>query len=676
MTRRILLGILLLAMTALWASVTITWDQWPYGPRYIGGYTKWWMNNTSGSPHVTVPSFSSDDSIWDLVGLGGSATNRNAESDIRPKGEAQGSPPSIATYAEKQIFNGQTSWGYEGMDTTGGTQYMWLYGIYTQGTQVDYDPPYNQVYQFPMQLGNSWSNEWTWNYMGMDLVTETRNNYIVAEGRVRVPGDTLNWYPCLVIRTYSTSVDELGAINESRIIHEWVVPDMGRVGGSVATIQSQNQETDPGFTDAAAVFKQKEFHSVFDNSPPTFVNTTVIPSGYNLGPFHVASRITDPNSVVKDSLYYKVGNQAWQAAGRDSMRNSTYHFHIPLLAGSDTVRYYLAASDTAPSRNRGTEPTGAPAAHYRFYARDPAEDMFPPEITGTTQLNDTAFTGPFVISANVTDSCAVDSVVLLYRVNSGVEQPVAWDSVRGSLYCFTIPSAGMNTFIRYKIRAVDGSPNHNFGFDPASGYYSFNVIDAEGPGFANTTEWPDTIWPGPFLIQSQVTDVSGVQWGRIFFKLGSANWDSLPSDSSAGDLWSFHVPLVTSPMSIRYYLKAADNSQRHNMASDPANAPSTYYSFFCDPHPGIEGQEGLARLWNLRLGTVNPRWVELTLPADGELRIGLFDAKGSLVRMLAAGAHEARNWKFSLPGNLASGSYLLEIQVRSERLIRHFAVAR
>jgi hypothetical protein len=417
MYKRVLLILVLLASTSLWASVTITWDQWPYGPRYVGGYTKWWMSPTGS--HVAVPSFNSDDSIWDLVNLGGSSVSRSAESDIRPKSEAQGIPPSIASYAERQIFDGQTSWGYESMDSLGGTQYMWLYGFYTGGEQIDYDSPYNQVYQFPMQLGNNWTNEWTWNYQGVDEVYETRNNYVVAEGRVRVPGDTLNWYPCLVLRTYSTTYDELSVFNDSRIIHEWVVPDMGRVGGSVATIQSQDGETDPGFTDAEHVFKQKEFHSVFDNQPPTFVNTTVIPSGYNLGPFHISSRITDPNGVEKDSIYYKVGNQAWQVSGRDSMRNSKYHFHVPLLTGSDTVCYYLTASDTAPSHNRGTDPAGAPASQYKFYARDPAEDHFPPEITGTTQLSDTAFTGPFLISTNVTDSCLVDSVYMLYRVNSG-----------------------------------------------------------------------------------------------------------------------------------------------------------------------------------------------------------------------------------------------------------------
>jgi hypothetical protein len=674
MSKRVLLGILLLATTALQAAVTITWDQWPYGPRYIGGYTKWWMSATSGS--VTVPAFNSDDSIWDLVSLGGSSANLTAESDIKPKDSAQGTPPSIATYSEKQIFNGSTSWGYEGMDTTGGTQYMWLYGIYTQGMQVDYASPYDQVYQFPMQLGSSWTSEWSWMFEGFDSVLETRNNQVVAQGRVRVPGDTLNWYPCVVIQTYSTSYDEYSQINESRIIHEWDVPDMGQVGGSVATIESQNFETDPGFTNACQVFKQKEFHSVFDHQPPVFANTTVIPSGYNLGPFHVSSHITDQNSVVKDSIYYQIGSTAWVAAGQDSMRNNTYSFHIPLLSGSDTVRYYLCASDNSSAHNRGTDPSGAPGNLYRFYARDPADDHFPPQITGTTQVNDTPFTGPFAISTNVTDSCSVDSVYMLYRVNSGAETPVQPDSVRGSLYYLTIPPAGMNSFIRYKIRAVDGSPNHNGGFDPTSGYYSFNVVDAQGPSFDSTTQWPDTIWPGPFLVQSQVTDVSGVQWGRIFFKLGSANWDSLASDSSSGNQWSFHIPMVTSPMSVRYYVEAADNSQRHNVATDPVGAPSTYYSFFDDPNLGIASPDGLARFWRLGLAAVNPRDVELTLPVAGNLRIAVFDAKGSLVRILASGMTDARAWTFTLPDNLSAGTYLMEIQTQGKRLVRNFTVVR
>ncbi|MEO0108677.1 MAG: hypothetical protein ABIK62_05835 [candidate division WOR-3 bacterium] len=669
MLKRILVLVSATVSAGLAIDVTITWNQWPYGVRCIGDSFVWAMS-PDGS-HVTVPAFNPDDTLWDMVNVGGSALTRVAKSLIRPKSEAQGTPPTIATYAEKQIFSGQTSWGYEHMDTSGSTQYMWLYGFYAQGTQVNYDSPYQQVYRFPMRLGDNWQCNWTWNYMGMDEVSESRNNYVVAQGWVRVPADTLNWYPCCVIRTYSTTVDELGAINESRIIHEWVVPDAGRVGGSVVTIQSQNHETSPEFTDAEHVFRMKAYHSVFDNTPPSFANTTRLPSGYNLGPFVVASQISDPNGVSRDSLYFRIGSGSWQAVGHDSAQGGTYWFHIPALSGADSVRYYLVASDNSPARNRGTDPNGAPGNFFVFFARDPADDHNPPVITGTTQWTDTAFAGPFVVSANIVDSCAVDTVYLLYRFNAGSEIIAVPDSIRGSNYFLTIPEAGVNTFIRYRIRAVDGSPNHNVGYDPRTGNYSFNVVDASGPSFAQTTVWNDTTFGGPFPVRSRITDISGVQRALICFKLGSANWDSLPADSTRDSSYFMHIPSVVTPMSVRYFIKAIDNSQRHNAATDPTNAPNAYYEFYCDPLPAIEESEALSCALSARLASINPELLTFTLPSTGLVLIQVYDAKGSRClsysRSLPAGIHRC-----ALP-RLSNGSYVLEVRAPDGRVSQSFA---
>ncbi len=669
----LLLALALLFGLAGAVDVTITWDQWPYGVRYIGSYSKWWMS-PDGS-HVTVPPFNPDDTIWDMTNIGGSQVNRNAESWIMDRSAAQGTPPSLCTFAEKQIQGGQTSWGYEHMDTTGSVQNMWLYGFYAQGTQINYDPPYQQVYQFPMRLGNSWSCNWSWNYLGVDEVYEQRQNYVVAQGWVKVQADTTRYYPCLVIRTYSTTTDEMGLINERRIVHEWVVADHGTVGGSVCVIQSQNGATSPEFTDAEHVFRMKEFHSTFDNMPPAFAQTTQIPSGYNLGPFVVSSRISDPSGVIRDSLYFRIGSGSWAAVGRDSLRSGVYYYTLPALTGADSVRYYLAASDNTTNRNRGTDPVGAPTAYYSFYARDPADDHFPPVISGTTQYGDTTYTGPFPVSTVVVDSCSVDTVRLLYRFNTGAEQSVAPDSVRGSTYYFRIPQAGLNTFVRYRIRAVDGSPNRNSAYDPSSGYYSFNVIDGTGPTFAGTTELYDTTFAGPFYISSQITDVSGIYAASIYFKFGSLPWDSLPADSFRGNTYSFTIPRVTSPMSVRYYLKAWDNSQNRNPATDPANAPNSYYVFYCDPSGAIA--EGAARpLSALQLKSVNPQEVVLALPVAGPVSIVLYDIRGSVIAALADGVYGAGNLRLAMPKDLANGSYVVRVAAGDLELRRTFVVSR
>jgi hypothetical protein len=527
-------GVLIIAAGLLSAAdVTITWDQWPYGVRNIGAYSKWWMSPDGSS--ITVPAFNADDTIWDMTDVGGGTVSRDAQSWVMNKSSAQGTPPSYCTFAEKQIQGGQTSWGYEGMDTTGTQQYMWLYGFYAQGSQITYDSPYQQVYQFPMQVGDQWQTTWSWDYLGADYVYENRDNYVVAQGWVKVQADTSQYYPCLVIRTYSTSTDDLGYINEIRVIHEWVVPDMGRVGGSVCTIQSINGVTSPSFTTAEHIFRMKEFHSIFDNTPPAFSGTTQIPSGYNLG--------------------------------------------------------------------------------------------------------------PFVVSASVVDSCSVDSVLIVYRLNTGADQTVAADSFHGSEYYMTIPAAAMNTFIRYKVRAVDGSPNHNAAMDPASGYYSFNVID-----------------------------VSGVASASVFFKYGSAAWDSLAADSSSGAPWFFHLPHVGSPMSIRYYLKATDNSQSHNVATDPANAPSSYYVFFCNA--AVEEAGAGARPAVLRVASVNPAEVSFNLPASGRLTVVIYDIKGSAVATLNSGSQTAGEHRFAIPYSLANGTYVLRAALDDQEFRRSFVVSR
>jgi hypothetical protein len=664
----------LVLVTGLFAvNVTITWDRWPYGVRSIGDTFRWWTNPSNVSS-VEVPPFNVEDTIWDLVDLGGTSVNENASAYIRPKTESP-NPPAICTYAEKQVFHGSTSWGYEGMDTTGGQQAMMLYGIYTQGYRLPYTAPYDSVYVFPMQFGDIWSSAWTWDFSG-DLVTETRDNAVVAQGWVRVPADTLSYYPCLVIETYSTSQDELGAINEARIIHEWVVPDMGAVGGSVASIQSQNNEINPGFTSASAVFKMRYLRSVIDRVAPTISNTTRVPSGYNRGPFVISAQITDVSGIARDSLYYQIGSQPWQVVGQDSAQGSTYFFRIPQLAGTDTVRYYIAAQDNAPARNRATDPYGAPGNHYQFYARDPADDHYPPVITGTTQYNDTAFEGPFPVSALVVDSCSVDSVLLIYRLNSGSENTVSYDSAQGSRYFLTLPAAAMGTFIRYKLRAVDGSPNQNAAFDPPTGYYSFNVMDASGPAIESTTVWPDTTFPGPFLVRAGISDPSGIEHVALFYKLGTANWDSLPADSSAGPRYFMHIPSAASPMSIRYYVKAVDNAQNHNIAFDPANAPNGYYLFFCDPRPGIAGSELLPHGFALDLKSINPRTVSLTVPARGRLEVAVYDAKGSRLAELSSGLHPAGGYSFALPEGLANGNYLLDVNYEQYRVRHSFVVTR
>ncbi|MEO0142733.1 MAG: T9SS type A sorting domain-containing protein [candidate division WOR-3 bacterium] len=653
--------LIVITAAAFAVNVTIHWNEWPYGPECIGNYFKWWYN---GENAVSCPAFNPGDTIWDFKN---GPTNATAESYIRPKSEAAGSPPAQCSYAEKQVLSGSTSWGYEHKDTTGANQWMWLYGFYASGTQVNYDPPYYKVYQFPMQLGTTWSSQWGWDYMGFDYIYEYRNTTVVAQGWVRVPLDTTQYFPCLVMETYMHTWDDWGYIDEEYLVHEWVSP----IYGSLVTLQSTEGNTNPGFTTAQYFFRMKEYYSVNDIIPPTFTNTTIIPSGYNFGPYHISSIITDPAGISTDSIYYKIGNGSWQNLGHDSVVGDTYHFHIPQISSPDTVRYYLIAKDNSNNHNRGTDPQNAPAVHYKFYANDPANDHTPPVIVNTTVWTDTTFLGPYPVSAGITDSCGIDSAVLYYRFNANPYQIMMPDSIRNSVYYFHIPEATPNTFIRYYIRAVDSSPNHNAAQDPPSGYYAFNVEDGEPPQFSNTTVWPDTNFGGPFPVNSTITDYSGISQALIFFKLGTAPWDSLPFDSVSGNVYYFHIPQVYSSMAIRYYLKAYDASPRHNVATDPPNAPTVTYIFYVDL--GIEEKADInLPLEKVFCKTINPK--SIGFYTIGRYSLEVYNALGQIVDVISQATGTGENWLNYNSTDLPSGTYFLALKADGRVNIRQFIV--
>lgn len=662
--RHLLISILIFSSTF---SLTITWREWPYGQEYVGSYFRWWYNG-SNYP-VSCPPFSEFDTLWDFAT---GSTRATAESRIRPRNEASGNPPTPTTYAERITDHNGVTWMYEHKDTTGATQWMWVYGFYAGGTQFNYNSPYNKVYQFPMSLGTSWRSNWTWNYSGL-LIYEERDNTVVAEGWVRIPADTTRFYPCLVIRTYLRTYDEMGIIDERRIIHEWVVPNQGRVGGSVVTIMSVNGEVNPRFTTADYFYRQREFYSSLDMQPPEFANTTIIPTGYYFGPWKISSTITDANGIRTDSIYYKIGNQPWQSLLHDSVRGNVYYFRIPQISAPDTVRYYLMAIDNSSQRNRGTDPRNAPSIHYKFYAMNPANDHRPPQITQTTIWTDTAFLGPYVVGTNVTDSSYVDSVALYYRFGSGNEQMVLPDSQVNTRYFLKIPSASPGTFIRYRIRAVDGSPNRNSTYDPPSGYYSFLILDGEPPNFSGTTVWPDTTHPGPFPVFSTITDVSGINRALIFFRLGTAGWDSLLSDSVRGNLYHFHIPRVSQPTLIRYYLKAYDNSSRRNVGTDPQGAPGNSYSFFCDPQVGLKELPDHP-LFNFSLTRLNPAVLKFSLRENGSVVIKIYNLLGNKLfrwqKVLNPG-----DYRIPLP-KLPSGIYFLYGNFSGKEIKREFILLR
>ncbi len=85
----------------------------------------------------------------------------------------------------------------------------------------------------------------------------------------------------------------------------------------------------------------------------------------------------------------------------------------------------------------------------------PGWDVSPPRFGATRILNDTTYSGPFVVWSTILDNQAVGTESLFYRVNQGNWTAVSADSQTGNRYYFTIPAVTPPARIDYYIWAMD-----------------------------------------------------------------------------------------------------------------------------------------------------------------------------------------------------------------------------
>lgn len=81
--------------------------------------------------------------------------------------------------------------------------------------------------------------------------------------------------------------------------------------------------------------------------------------------------------------------------------------------------------------------------------------------------------------------------------------------------------------------------------------------DLRPPRFANTRVWRDTLFNGPFVVWSDITDEE-LGEESLFYRLNQGNWVSVPPDSETDGRFYFTIPAVTQPTRIDYYLWAMD----------------------------------------------------------------------------------------------------------------------
>jgi hypothetical protein len=211
----------------------------------------------------------------------------------------------------------------------------------------------------------------------------------------------------------------------------------------------------------------------------------------------VYSETLDPSRV---KMTYDVGAGPVTAVMSPTGNPDEYSADIPAQGYGTTVSYYLSAANTDGTTSY--DPQGAPADQHIFQVN---ADLVPPEIVHAPHPNSADQTGPYVITAMITDNVGVDpaGVFVTYNKNGGTNATIGMTALGGDMYSADIPGpASLGDVFNYHISARDNAEVPNHARDPLAGFHSFEIVDYyawdfEGDDGGFTATGPDWEWGEP-----------------------------------------------------------------------------------------------------------------------------------------------------------------------------------
>ena len=178
-------------------------------------------------------------------------------------------------------------------------------------------------------------------------------------------------------------------------------------------------------------------------------------------------------------------------------------------------------------------------------------ELIPPSISPTppTYQGTTAFRGPYLINADITDASGVASATINYTLNGVAQTPVSMSNTSGNNWRGTLPAASIGDTICYTIEATDNTTCANVGaFPSANSCTQFEVISNPPPPcvgtvvsrynyletFANFTPGNGLNTPGT-LANSWVNDLTETHDWWVFDRSTRSGSTGPTADHSPGD---------------------------------------------------------------------------------------------------------------------------------------------
>jgi hypothetical protein len=222
---------------------------------------------------------------------------------------------------------------------------------------------------------------------------------------------------------------------------------------------------------------------------PTISHIPLADTDITTGYYRVQANIEARNSLAVGMPVVKwntTRGSTFNSIQMTKVSSISYIADIPAQAYGTNVYYYVQAVDT--TGQQAISPSLAPSEPYQFYVRVDSE---PPQIEHTVPSNTGDTTGPYTISATVTDNTGVGSVTCYYHTNNGSDIALEMQDKGSDIYEAQIPgNTSAGDVISYYIRAVDTSINSNTARIPSAGYYSFSISAKKNVAVLNCSSLP------------------------------------------------------------------------------------------------------------------------------------------------------------------------------------------
>ncbi|MDH4036011.1 MAG: S8 family serine peptidase [Candidatus Krumholzibacteria bacterium] len=207
---------------------------------------------------------------------------------------------------------------------------------------------------------------------------------------------------------------------------------------------------------------------------PEIVHSPLPDTEDTTSPYAVTALVYSDNlDPTRVRMTYDVGGGAVVVQMTPTANPDEWSASIPAQPLGTTVRYYLSAANL--DGNTSYDPPTAPTDQHSF---DVNADLTPPVIAHAPVGTTADITGPYVISADVTDNAGISSVQLSWRKNGGSTTTVAMTNTMGDTYEGSMPGPSVfGDLYEYFIVARDIAGVPNTARSPQNGFHSLEVVD-------------------------------------------------------------------------------------------------------------------------------------------------------------------------------------------------------